>query len=238
MPRLAAILTALFAVTFVASPLLTAPFSGFRADQLPLPQIDPPVQPAGWAFSIWGLIYGWLLLSAGFGLLRRAEDPGWNAARRPLILCLAAGTPWLAVANASAIWATVLIFVMAGLAIAAALAAPRQDRWLLQAPVAILAGWLTAASFVSLGSTAAGHGVMTGSLGWAAIGICGALGLGLAVQRALPRAPEYGLTLVWALAGIIAANLGRHPAIAGLAALGILAVLASVLLARRKAAPA
>lgn len=30
-----------------------------------MPQVDPPVQPAGWAFSIWSEIYLWLIVSAG-----------------------------------------------------------------------------------------------------------------------------------------------------------------------------
>ena len=238
MQNLRAVLTALFTLTFVLSPLVTAPFSGFRPDQLPIPQVDPPVQPAGWAFSIWGLIYGWLIVSAVFGLWQRRADAGWNAARLPLIGCLAVGSLWLPVANASAIWATILILVMAALAVAATIAAPRSDRWLFQAPVAILAGWLTAASFVSIGATAAGYGIVTDSLGWAWICIIAALAVGLALQRVLARAPEYGLTLAWALSGIIAANLGRHPAIAGLAALGIILVLGMILLARRGLRPA
>ena len=237
MTNILALLTALVTLTFVGSPLVTSPFSGFRADQLPVPQIDPPVQPAGWAFAIWGLIYSWLVVSAVFGLWKRGADPEWNVARKPLILCLAVGSFWLSLANASAIWATVLIFVMAVSAIAAALRAPERDRWLLQAPVAILAGWLTAASFVSLGSTAAGYGLVTDSLGWAWICIVAALAVGLAVQFALARAPEYGLTFVWALTGIIAANLGRHATIAGLAALGILLLLGMILFSRRRLGP-
>jgi hypothetical protein len=232
-----AILTAFVTATFVGSPFLTAPFSGFRADQLPVPQIDPPVQPAGWAFSIWGLIYVWLVVSAVFGLWKRREDAAWNKARQPLVACLAIGSFWLAIANASAIWATVTIFAMAVFAIAAAATAPRQDRWLFQAPVAILAGWLTAASFVSLGSTAAGYGLIAGSLGWAWICILAALAVGLAVQFALPRAPEYGLTIVWALSGIIATNLARYPELAALAAFGIILVLGMILRGRRAVGP-
>jgi hypothetical protein len=233
-----ALLTALFTATFVVSPLLTDPFSGFRADQLPIPQIEPPVQPAGWAFSIWGLIYGWLIVSAVFGLWKRPADPDWNTAREPLLIGLALGSFWLALANTSAIGATILIFIMAALAIAAAAAAPRHDRWLFQAPVAILAGWLTAASFVSLGSTAAGYGLLTDATGWAWICILAALATGAAVQRALPRAPEYGLTIIWALSGIIAANAGSLPAIATLAGVGIAVMLAVIALTLRQPRPA
>ncbi len=206
MSQFKAWLTLVFTVTFVTSPAFTAPFSGFTRDQLPIPQIDPPVQPAGYAFSIWGLIYGWLLVSALYGVYARRSDAAWDRVRVPLIVSLAAGTPWLAVANRSPIWATVLIFVMAASAIVALRRAPTSDRWWLQAPVAIYAGWLTAASFVSLGSTAAGYGVLTNGLGWAFLGIALALVVTVLVQRTVPRASGYGGTVIWALVGIMVAN--------------------------------
>lgn len=205
MKNIRAILTLLFTVTFVVSPYFTSPFSGFRADQLPVPQIDPPIQPAGYAFAIWGLIYGWLLVSAVYGIWKRPRNNAWNRVRTPLIISLVLGTPWLAVANTSAIWATLLIFAMAAAAIAALLAAPKADRYWLRAPVAVYAGWLTAAAFVSLGSTAAGYGVLLGALGWAYVGIIAALGVAAFVQIS-SRAPAYGPTVIWALFGIIMAN--------------------------------
>ncbi|MBE0414597.1 hypothetical protein [Yoonia sp.] len=224
MNRALAALTLLVTATFVLSPALTAPFSGFRADQLPFPQINPPVQPAGYAFAIWGLIYAWLVVSAVFGLLKRADSAAWNSVRLPLIISLGAGTPWLAVANNSAVWATVLIFVMAVSAIMALLRAPRADRWWLRAPVGIYAGWLTAASFVALASTAAGYGLVMGPLGWAYAGIIGALLVAAIVQRQT-GAPGYGLTVIWALVGIIVANGTAEMGVSALAALGIGAML-------------
>ncbi len=221
------LLTLLFTLSFVISPALTDPFSGFEADQLPIPQIDPPVQPAGYAFAIWGLIYGWLVVSAVFGLVRRADAPGWDHAREPLILSLAIGTPWLAIANASAIWATVGIIAMAVFAIAALLRSPAADRWWLRVPVAIYAGWLTAASFVSIGSTAAGYGLIWDQTGWAYAGITGAFLVAFAIQRRMPGAPEYGLTVIWALVGIVVANGLDQVWISGTAVAGI-AILALV----------
>ena len=212
MKNIRAILTLLFTVTFVVSPFFTSPFSGFRSDQLPIPQIDPPIQPAGYAFSIWGLIYGWLLVSAIYGIWKRPRNKSWNKVRDPLIVSLALGTPWLAVANTSAIWATVLIFAMTAAAITAVFAAPRADRYWLRAPVSVYAGWLTAAAFVSLGSTAAGYGVLMGALGWAYVGIIATLAVAAFVQIR-SRAPGYGLTVIWALFAIIMAN--------GMAQLGV-----------------
>jgi hypothetical protein len=237
MTRILALLTLLATLAFAAAPFITPPFEGFTADQLPIPQINPPVQPAGYAFSIWGLIYGWLIVSAVFGLWKRGSDPGWNRARPALILSLAIGAPWLAIANLSPILATVTIFAMAVTAVVALLRAPAADRWWLQAPLAIYAGWLTAASFVSLGSTAAGYGLLFGSLGWAYAGVTGALLVALAVQATKPAAPEYGATVIWALVGIIVAN-GTTTLGVTLAATAGIAVIGALLLRRTNLRPA
>lgn len=217
-----AILTVLFTASFVISPAFTT-FTGFESNQLPIPQIDPPIQPAGYAFSIWGLIYAWLVVSAVFGVWKRSDDPAWDKARPYLIASLVIGTPWLFVATQSAILATVMIIAMAVTAIMALLRAPAFDQWWFRVPVGIYAGWLTAASFVSIGSTMAGYGIVLDSLGWAYIGIIGALVVGLTVysQR---HALEYLLTIVWALVGIIVANQGGEQTVLWLAQGGIAAL--------------
>jgi hypothetical protein len=63
-----------------------------------VPVDDPPIQPAGWAFAIWGVIYLWLVASAGYGLFKRDVDPGWDATRWPLFVSLGIGASWIAVA--------------------------------------------------------------------------------------------------------------------------------------------
>ena len=221
-----AILTLILTLAFVASPYFTEPFMGYTADQLPIPQVDPPVQPAGYAFAIWGLIYGWLIVSAVFGLWKRGTDAGWEILREPLIVSLALGVPWLWVANNSPIGATVLIIAMAAFAIIAAVRAPSYDRWLAFAPVAIFAGWLTAASWVSLGSTAAGYGILTDGIGWAYLGIAGAGLTALGVMGVLRHRAEYAATVAWALVGIIVANYDARLAIAGAAAAAIVVLAA------------
>ncbi len=218
-------------VAFAAAPLVTSPFTGFTADQLPVPQIDPPVQPAGWAFSIWGLIYLWLIVSAAYGVRKRPRAEDWRRARLPLLMALGIGTPWLAIANASAIWATITIFIMAAGAIGAFLMAPERDVWLARVPYGIFAGWLSAASFVSLGSTAAGYGLVMNQTGWATLCIILATLLALAVQSHRPRAASYGLTVAWELMAIVVANGFNVPGVVALASLA--AVLGALALARR-----
>lgn len=220
-------------LAFAAAPLVTSPFTGFTAEQLPNPQIDPPVQPAGWAFSIWGLIYLWLIVSAGYGLWRRAAAEDWHSMRLPLLVALSVGVPWLAIANASAIWATITIFIMAAGAIGAFLAAPTRDAWLAQVPMGLFAGWLSAASFVSLGSTAAGYGLFMGQTGWAILCVILATLLALVVQSRRPRAASYGLTVSWALFAIVVANGLNIPGLIALASL--VAMLGALALARRVA---
>lgn len=222
-----AIITAVLTATFLISPAFTS-FSGFEANQLPIPQVNPPIQPAGYAFSIWGLIYLWLGFSAAFGITKRGDDPAWDRARFPLILSLGIGTPWLYVATQSPILATIMIILMAVTAIIALLKAPVFDRWIFQAPVGIYAGWLTAASFVSIGSTMAGYGIVFGSLGWAYIGIVGALAVSLWIYSKR-QAPEYLLTITWALVGIIVANQGTAQSVVWLAQAGIAVLLITMI---------
>nr|WP_162685593.1 hypothetical protein [Roseovarius amoyensis] len=233
MNRMKAILTLTAAVAFLLSPLTTTGFNGFRPDQFPLPQIDPPVQPEGYAFAIWGLIYLWLVAGAAFGLLARAEAPDWDAPRWPLIVSLVVGAAWIPVAQMSPLWATVLIWVMLVTAIMALLSCGRGDRLWLAVPVALYAGWLTAASCVALALVLAGHSIM-GEQAAAIAMIVLALVIGAGVLIARPNTPEYALTLVWALVGIIVSNLEpRNIAVLALCVAGI-AVLGTLVVRQRQ----
>lgn len=218
-----AILVAVAALAFAVSPFFV-PFDGFDPTQYPIPQDNPPVQPAGYAFSIWGLIYLWLLLHGGFGLLKRDTDGIWDSTRWPLFISLAVGASWLAVAEVSPVMATILIWVMLISALVALFRSAGPDRWLLQAPIAIYAGWLTAASFVSIGLLGAGYGIAFGQIGWAWVALLGALVFAALVQTRLGRAPEYGLTLTWALIAVAIANWPDQPGIAVLAITGAVGI--------------
>lgn len=221
MPRTLAVLTLLAAIAFAASPFLSSGFNGFTANQFPVPQTDPPIQPAGYAFSIWGLIYLWLIAGTGFGAVARARVDDWQAARLPLLISLGVGSFWIAVAQVSVIWATVMIWVMLVAALAALARAGTGDRWLQREALGAYAGWLTAASSVSVGLMLAGYGV-TSQMVAAWIGLVLALGIAVAMQRARPDSLAYPGAVIWALVGVIVANLAPvNPSVIGLSAIGI-----------------
>jgi len=224
MQRFKAIATLLAAIAFLLSPFFSSGFNGFSAGQFPIPQVDPPVQPAGYAFSIWGLIYLALLAGSVYGLFKRAEHSEWDAARWPLIASLVVGAAWIPIANRSVFGATILIWIMLITAVLALLAAGKDDRLWLRSPIALYAGWLTAASSVSIGLMLAGYGWLGGT---SAALLCIVLALAIAVTVQLARAdtPEYSLAVIWALVGVIVSNTDPlNWPVLGLSAVGIIAL--------------
>ena len=105
-------------LAFVSSPLLVPGFGGYEPGQFPVPQTQPPVQPAGYAFAIWGPIYLWLAVSAIFGAWKRRQAVDWAPMRPALALSVGIGAAWLPVAMESPLAATLLIWVMLATALA------------------------------------------------------------------------------------------------------------------------
>ncbi len=207
--KLRALGLAIVSVAVTLTPAFMTGFDGYDPEDFPVQIARPLVQPAGYAFSIWGLIYLWLILHAGFGLARRADVPAWDRPRLALMAAQLLGVVWVAFAEDQPVVATGVILVMAATALTAVLQTadgPRQgaDRWLLQPPVALFAGWVTAASGVALGITLSG-------LGWlddqtAALLMLAAVLIVAGVVQMRLRAPTYGAAVIWALAGIVMAN--------------------------------
>jgi hypothetical protein len=224
MNTLKPLLVLLASLSFAIAPFLSPEFGGFDPERYPNPQRNPPVQPAGWAFAIWGLIYLALITHAAFGFLRHKHNPAWDAGRIPLLISLIVGTAWLPIALVSPIWATILIWIM----LLSALFALDKMRsatppWIALWPVALYAGWLSAASFVSIGLLLAGYGI-TAEVPAAIISLLAATSFALAVilrQRHWP----YAAAAAWGFLGIAAANYPTNmllAALASLAAIGLI----------------
>lgn len=222
----------LLAVTlaFVAAPILTAPFKGYPPEAFPVAIPHPSVQPAGYAFSIWGLIYAWLLVHAVLFLWKNHDDPDWLETSGPMIASLAVGSLWLYIAPNVPFVAGLAIIFMAGAALKAFLRVDTfADRWTLAAPIALYAGWLSAASAVSTGVIVAGYGILSDT-GAALVMLAVVLAVAIFAQLRQPRVWEYGLTVIWALIGIIFANWGQNVMVFFAAALAALAMTALLLL--------
>jgi hypothetical protein len=228
-----ALLLAILAM--VAAPALTPAFTGYDPGTFPVRIDRPAIQPAGYAFSIWGLIYLWLLAHAAFGLLKRRNDPTFLRPALPLLVSGLLGSVWLAIASSAPLLATFVILVMGGLALLAYLRADQtQDRWLLAAPLAIYAGWLTAACGVSVGVILAGYGVLSNT-GSALVMLAVVIGVALVVQARRPAMPVYGATVVWAAIGVIVANWADTQTVALTAAAGAVIVALWTLITLRRA---
>ncbi len=214
-------------MTFALSPFLFPDFGGFEPDRYPVPQDHPAVQPAGWAFAIWGLVYLGLIAHAAFGLFQHKDDAAWDRGRPALFIWLAVGTIWLPVPLASPIWATVLIWAML-ISVLVSLYQMRGARphWQANWPVALYAGWLPAASFVSIGLLLAGYGVLP-EIPSAIIALVLATGFALFHQVMLGHW-TYGAAVAWGFAGIAVANLGSQLPVAVLAAVAALLILGLV----------
>lgn len=201
--RMRAIFVLAATVGFVSSPFWSAGFGGFDPDAFPVPIDNLPTQPAGYAFSIWSVIYLWLLGSAAVGLLAKAEDASWDAGRWWIIASLVLGTPWISVATESPVLATLLILGMLATALRALWLTPLHDRWALRLPLALYAGWLTVATGVSFSVLAAGYGAATI---WSVASLLLAYLVGMVVQLRLAGAATYGIAFAWGLLGITVKN--------------------------------
>lgn len=223
-PKLMAFLVLLAAIAFALSPVFTEPFTGYDPSQLPRPVDNPPIQPAGYAFAIWGVIYLWLIVGAGFGLLKRATAPEWQAMRPALLLSMVIGASWIPVALAAPVTATVLIIAMLVTALIALYRAPKSDAALAAAPIALYAGWLSAASIVASATVIAAYtGLDTSIISIAGLILVGAVA-GLVIRTTAHPLP-YAAAVLWALLGVVVANAATDDIITMGAALGIIIVL-------------
>ncbi|MBC2835896.1 hypothetical protein [Paragemmobacter straminiformis] len=229
-----ALLLLLVTLAFGAAPFLTPPFRGYDPSMFPVQIARPSIQPAGFAFGIWSVIYLWLFAHAVLGVAKHGLSPAWDRPRLALTLAVGLGSAWLSIAPVAPIAATVVIWIMAASALAAFVQADTEtDRWLLSAPIAILAGWLSAAAAVSTGVVLAGYGAFADTASAATmIGLV--LVLATLIQRKKPRMPVYGLTVIWALFGVTVVNWGANPTAAALAASGM-ALMALTLATLRRA---
>lgn len=205
---------------------------------------DEVLRVAGFAFSIWGLIYLALIAYAVWQALPRTPE-------RPLVRCL--GWPsaialaginlWIVAAAADWEWGSVAIIFLAGLAAVVPLLqaepelaeAGTRPRLLAAWPLALLGGWLTIAAPVNLLTVLTSQGlIQPPGLIWALAAVVLVAGAALAVVWRTGLW-IYAAPVAWGLVGVFAAEQaeGDAPlAFAALAAAFVTAVGAALLAGR------
>ena len=196
-------------------------------------RFDVYFTPAGYVFSIWGLIYLSLLAFAIYQLLpaqrdsvliRRISVPFWisSVANMAWLLCWHYeyfGTTLVVMLFllASLIWVTRILF-------AAGPAADAIERWCLRTPFSIYLGWITVATIANLTIVLEEKGLRPWGLnaqGWAvAMVIVGGV-VAFSVGR-IRRDIAYLGVILWAFTGIAVAQEWRGPV--SMAALSVLGV--------------
>lgn len=182
--------------------------------------------PAGYAFSIWGLIYTLLGIYVIYQL-RQKDDGLVIKVDRIFIVNALLNASWIFAWHYDIIWLSVII--MAGLLvtlikIADILGASNitpKERWLVRLPFSVYFGWITVATIANITVFLVyldwdGFG-MSNSLWTAAVLLVGALIGTLRVLR--DRSIPYGLVLIWAYGAILSKHLsvtgfaGKYPSV-------------------------
>lgn len=214
--------------------------------------------PAGYTFSIWGIIYLALLLFVLYQLgLFQKKPPENDALNRKLavlfILTSLANASWIFAFHYGALALSVVMtgfmlvcLIAARLALSAQPLSARETAFL-QVPFSLYFGWLTVAFIANVTALLVG-------IGWNGFGLSEpfwavaiiAVGAVIGVLTTIRfRDPAYALVLVWAYTGILVNHLssagfsGAYPQVAFTAAAGIALFLLAILFALlRKKRPA
>lgn len=184
------------------------------------------ITPAGWAFSIWGLLYTGSVIYAVYQFLpgqkanRLLASIGWASAGA--FLGNAAWALFTQFVDLNAVSVLIIAFTLACLLVCYRHIAdlPRDfssgEQFMVVLPLSALAAWLTAATIVNIAASLNYHGVSFGDLN----SIVGALVVGIGGIIATATIwtgrgnPWYAAVFLWALAGIFSASKGRSDEIA------------------------
>lgn len=180
--------------------------------------------PAGFTFSIWGVIYALLAAFVVFQLLPKHRHDRFNGRVGYLfILSCLFNVAWLflwqyeyVVASVPMIFALLAALIMVYLRLGVGRGrAALGERVFVHLPVSVYLGWITVASIADVASALvsvgwAGSGIAPST--WAQIAVVVASGVALVVL-VTRRDPAYGSVVAWALVGITANQMG-HPEVA------------------------
>lgn len=185
------------------------------------------LRAAGYAFSIWSLIYLGLAAYATWQALpRNREDVRLAQLAWPSVVAITGCGLWIWASAADARWLTVAIIVVSAATLVAALVrtAPQRQGGLSEAllvfwPLGLLAGWLTIASAINILTVLTAEGLIapSGATTWAVAGVLAVVAVCLGALWA-SRLAIYAVPIAWGLAAVFVAERQDQPGVAALAA--------------------
>lgn len=188
--------------------------------------------PAGYAFSIWSLIYlGMILFSIYQALPRHTANPRFLKIRTLYIASCVANCAWIYFwLHEQILIATAVIFILLAALVFINInlkgANSLAETWLARLPLSIYFGWVTVASIINATVALVFAGVETTNAtatAWACVLIVVATVLGVLIRWKLSL-PAYALTVAWALTAIAVKQSGKT-LIVTLCAFGVVALL-------------
>lgn len=192
---------------------------GELSDQYPVVII-----PAGYAFSIWSLIYlgliGFVVYQA---LPAQRNNPRIRSIDPIFLVNCAANIGWIVTWRYQILWLNIpliivmlitLMFILVRLDLGNT-AVSRAEYWLVRFPFSVYGGWITIATIVNVGTLLYslnwdGWGLSAGI--WGAIMLVIGAGIGLAVGTRF-ASPAYTLVVVWAYIAIAVEHSGVAPVV-------------------------
>lgn len=184
------------------------------------------LRAAGYAFSIWSVIYAGLVAYAVWQALpRNRDDAALAAIAGPSIVAILGCGLWIIASALDLKWGSVGVIVVSAVALTAGLwrtapgVAGWKDRLFVWWPLSLLAGWLTIAAAINILTVLTAVGALKGIETAAAfVGVGVVTGVALAVLRT-GRFPVYGAPIAWGLVAVWVAETAGKPDVAA-AALG------------------
>ncbi|MDT0631940.1 hypothetical protein [Rubrivirga litoralis] len=236
LPRqIAVVAAALFNVgmnALAGAGLLFGTTTGAVSDAVPT-----GVTPAGWAFSVWSVIFVGAVVFAGYQARPSAREPRYDRLAAPFVAANVLNglwqVPWLA--GLPGVAAVVIVGILASLAWLYVrldrLDLTTAERWALGVPTSLFLAWVSVATALNVSVALAAAG-WTGGAAWppVVVGLVAAVGAGL-LRRTGDVA--FALVLTWAFAAVYAENGAGAPALTSVLALGVAAFAVATALALR-----
>lgn len=201
----------------------------------------PLIEPAGYAFVIWTLIYAGSVVYGAFQALpSQAGNPLFRQIGGPSASAFLATSLWLVMARYRLIWLTVacIVWMLFSLVpvfvrlVRCYTALTPAERLLVRFPLSVFTGWVTVATFANTAAALKESGWLSTGLSEEAWTILLLVTAGLLACSATVFSRgdlAYALTIVWVMAAITVANAGpggSTPVAVTAGVVGLVAILA------------